>query len=109
MHWKIWYINNVEVEGSTPDDWANAPSTGVCAIAAFYGLDEYGRKLGQTWNWSNWYWMVDNTIDQSTESVFVNNAPLPDNLPSGSIVKQGMFPTDDVIQDIHVKVVNWIS
>lgn len=109
MNWRIWYINNLIVDGTTEEDWANAPATGVLAIAAYFGRDEYNRKLGGVWSGSDWYWMVNGEIYQNSDSTDEPNYWLPNPAPEGSVSKQGKWTTNEEMETIHTQQINWIS
>jgi hypothetical protein len=109
MNWRIWYIDNFIVDGSTPEEWEAAPEEGVLAIAAYYGTDLYGRKLGGVWTGSDWYWMFDGQIYQNGESTWETNYWVPNPAPSHSVCKKGKWTTDAEMADVNAQVLNWIN
>jgi len=109
MHWKIWYINNLTVEGYTSAEWADAPEDGVIGIAVRYGVDIYGRTLAATYHSGDWYWMFENNIHQNTESTWIQNYWVPNPAPEGSISKRGIWTTDDDMLRVERELVEWVK
>jgi hypothetical protein len=109
IQWRIWYTDNIIIDGSTAEEWAACPMDGVLAIAAFYGLDQYGRKLGQQWMGSDWYWMDNNTIYQNGDSSDIPNTWVANPAPLGAAVKQGRWTTDTEIERVVHAVNVWCN
>lgn len=108
MNWRIWYIDGI-VDGSTPDDWNNAPSENVLAIAVFYGLDSHGTKLQEVYNGSDWYWMYNGNIYQNGKSTYTKNFWVDNPAPTGAVSKKGKYTTDEQMNEVCNLQLEWIS
>lgn len=108
INWRIWYVNDLIIDGATAEDWVSAPDEGVLAIAVHYGNDVYGRKLGEYLSGSDWYWMFENKIYHNCDSTWERDSWLPNPAPVGSVSKKGKW-TDDVILDrVLQQQVEWL-
>ena len=108
MHWKIWYINDITVEGTTEADWIAAPDEGVLAIAVNFGVDRHGRKLTQTFSGTDWYWMYEGTIYQNDDSTWEIDYWVPNPAPIDSFSKKGKWTTDEYMAYINQLLIEWI-
>jgi hypothetical protein len=104
QYFKIWYANGFvegnSVQGSTFQDWNNAPSDGVLFIYIFFQYDGSGIPLGEVMCGSDWYWMTpDGTLGQSNSSSDVIGEYVPCNAPTDAVVKKGKWvPDEELVQ-----------
>lgn len=102
--WKIWYSNNITIEGITLEDWQNAQEEGVVGIVEFFGYSEDGVKLSKIHMGSDWYWFHNGTISQTLSSHpsigfwFENTAPL------GAISKKGQYVSDEFMDYVQRQI-----
>jgi hypothetical protein len=109
MNWKIWYTDNITIEGTTPEEWAAAPAEGVLFIAAIFGVDNYGRKLTQTLSGTDWYWMYDGQLYQNNESTWEIDYWVDNPAPEGSVSKKGKWTTNEDMEYVMSLAMEWIK
>jgi hypothetical protein len=109
MNWRIWYNTGQIVDGSTAEDWANAPNEGVLGIAIHFGRRDDGVMLGELFSGSDWYWMYEGKIYQSGTSSEIPNEWLEHSAPSGSVLKKGKWTTEEHIDQVSLDMVDWVQ
>jgi hypothetical protein len=109
MVFRIWYADETMIEGNSEADWIAAPDNGVVMVAVYYGNDEYGRKLGQFLNSSDWYWMCNEDISHNCYSTMERDVWVENTAPEGAITKAGKWTTDEHMDAVVNLAVEWLS
>lgn len=105
--WKIWYVDNTSIEGTSEAEWNSAPDTGVLIVACRYGHDEHGRTLAALFYSSDWYWMYEGNIYQNAESTWTPNYWVDNPAPLGSVSKKGKWTTDAHMMQVENDAIEW--
>lgn len=91
LYFKIWYEDKV-IQGSSFEDWKNAPSEGVLIV-----YEKFEDGTGRISAGSDWYWMTpDLNVNQSGTSSEIKGEFLSHNAPSNAILKSGKWVSDEV-------------
>jgi len=110
VNFRIWYLDGTIVDGSTIEDWTVAPENDVLVIGSYLYTDDYNRKIGQYYAYSDWYWMIDGEIYQnnisSPEDV---NAWVDNPAPEGAISKRAIWTTDEHMEQVINEMWEWIA
>ncbi len=109
MKLRVWYTEDRIFDVTSVDDWDNLPELGILAVAAEYGFDEHGRKLGQVWTGSDWYWMYEEKIYSNGDSTWDIDSWVDVSAPSGSILKRGKWTTDEIMDSVMSEMVEWVN
>jgi hypothetical protein len=107
--WKIWYKDNIVIEGVTAEDWAAAPDENVVGIAAHFGRNENNIMLGALVSGSDWYWLYDNQIHQSGTSSEIPGEWLAHSAPEGAILKKGSWTSNEEIARVDIEMIEWVK
>lgn len=89
-YFKIWYIDKT-IEGTSLEDWNNAPDDGVIII-----YEKFENGYSRVSAGSDWYWMMPNeNVYQSGTSSEVAGEYLSHNAPENAVLKKGRWTTDE--------------
>lgn len=90
-YFKIWYTDKI-VEGTSLEDWKNAPYDGVVIV-----YEKFPNGTSRVAMGSDWYWMLsDENVYQSGVSTFrYDNFYTPHNAPDGAFLKKGRWVSDE--------------
>jgi hypothetical protein len=109
VSFRIWYVDGTIIDGNSESDWIAAPDNGVAMVAAYYGNDEYGRKLGQFLSGSDWYWMFENDLYHNSYSTYEVDFWVDNPAPEGAISKKGKWTTEENLENIVLLAIEWLS
>jgi hypothetical protein len=108
MNWRIWYNTGETVDGSTAEDWDNAPDDGVVGIAVRFGIDDSGRSRGELISGSDWYWMYQDKLYQSGTTSEIEGDWLNSGAPEGAILKKARWTTNEHLAAVNQAMLDWV-
>lgn len=93
--WKIWF-DDMEVEGSSFEDWQSCSSEGVVGVYVSFGRGDDGVMRGAVFSGSDWYWMTpDGVIYSNNETSDDPGVWVDAEVPSDAVVKSGLWVSDE--------------
>jgi len=108
MNWRIWYNTGETVDGSTAEDWDNAPDDGVVGIAVRFGRELDGTMLGELISGSDWYWMYEGKLYQSGTTSEIEGDWLNSGAPEGAILKKARWTTNEHLAAVNQAMLDWV-
>jgi len=102
--WTIWF-DDMEVEGSSFDEWQSCKNDGVVGIYISFGRGEDGVMRGAVLSGADWYWInPDGTIDSNYETSNDSGVWVPVDVPAGAVAKSGLWVSDERMQEFDAAV-----
>jgi hypothetical protein len=102
--WKIWF-DDVEVEGSSFEEWQACKNEGVVGIYVSFGRGEDGVMRGAIFSGSDWYWMTPDGVIHANNQTSDDPGDWVDvATPSDAVVKSGLWVSDERMNEFNVAV-----